>query len=288
MGLEALYFVPHGMQIIPGLENPYTESFRPLHQAMESLKADVSSHSIDLYFLITPHGMGLENRFGIVKNAALRGHIPYLTRSNVDGDRIFQTIECPGNPEYAQKLNDLEVNAGVPCELQQFASQSYPFPLAWGETVPLYYLQSSTAHKIPTVIISLPRSRQKMAQFHKTAQIFGHTLGKLCANSDLRIGIILSGDLSHVHQSSGPYGFHPAGKQCDQLITQWFLSGKDDILIKKILPLADEALVCGLSNLFILQQLKNQIRASDPNQWNPHVLAYEAPTYFGMSVAKFL
>ena len=281
MPLEVIYFIPHGMQIIPNLENPYNEDFRPLHEAMLTLSKDICAQELDYLILVTPHGVALENHFGIVQNSVLRGYLPYLTRSNVDGDKIYQTLEVPGGTQESRSLCLYLKEHGVECSSLIFGAKSFPFPLAWGELVPLYYLETLNNLQIPVILISIPQQRYKINNFLSKMRHFGHQLEEFVKNSSNKFGVVLSGDLSHVHQENGPYGYHSSGKFFDNAICSYFQSQDSTLLNKTIENYADSALSCGLSNMIVLDEL------IDKSRWKNVFLTYAAPTYFGMAVSIF-
>jgi aromatic ring-opening dioxygenase LigB subunit len=289
MPLEVIYFSPHGMQIIPGLENPYNESFRSLHEAMLTLSWDVCTHELDYLILVTPHGLALEKPFGIVQNEWLRGYLPYLTRSNVDGDKIFQTLEVPGGSKESRLLLLFLKDQGVDCTSMIFGAKSFPFPLAWGELVPLYYLETLNNLQIPVILISIPQQRYKMNNFFEKMHHFGSQLGEFMGRSSNKFGLVLSGDLSHVHQDNGPYGYHSHSQIFDDAICSYLKTLSSSVLQKSIENYADTALACGLSNLIVLDELvkMSSFNSNEKIHWNNEFLEYAAPTYFGMAVSMF-
>src|SRR6056297_3605544 len=104
------------MQIIPGLEDPYNESFRPLHTALLALQDDFRSREVDLILVISPHGMSLQNALTISMNNKFRGLLPKLTRSNVDGKEIVDILEFPGDKVFAEKIFSHLRQTGIECK----------------------------------------------------------------------------------------------------------------------------------------------------------------------------
>ncbi|MFV2015987.1 MAG: hypothetical protein ACC656_11190, partial [Candidatus Heimdallarchaeota archaeon] len=66
--INSIYFLPHGMQIIPGMEDPYNSEFEKLHIEMEKIRKTLESDNSALILLITPHGLNLDSNFLIYEN----------------------------------------------------------------------------------------------------------------------------------------------------------------------------------------------------------------------------
>lgn len=52
--LTSIFMAPHGMQIIPGLEEPYAEGFRPLHEALAQARRQLVADEPESMILLTP------------------------------------------------------------------------------------------------------------------------------------------------------------------------------------------------------------------------------------------
>ncbi len=98
----------------------------------------------------------------------------------------------------------------------------------------------------------------------------------------LRVGWVVSGDMSHCLKEDGPYGLHPDGPKFDQAFIE-SLKKKD---IKTILQLDEkypEAGECGLRSFCLLL---GALEASK-TRWTPEILSYEGPFGVGYLVANF-
>ena len=296
MPLEVIYFTPHGLQIIPELEQPYNEDFRPLHDAMMTLSKDIVTKKIDFLILISPHSLSLEDQFGIVLNEKLQGDLPFLTDSNIKstylGEKIFRPLQFKGAPLEARSIRFFLKNEGINISSLIFGVKSFAFPLAWAELLPLYYLETLNCLKIPIIVISIPQSRFKLKNFKPNLQKLARKLTEfmdLCSN---HFGLILSSDLAHVHDIGGPYGFHSNGKLFDDAVCKYFEKLDSLLLHHAIEKYADTAVACGSSNLIILDEIlqnqkTNQNQTIIHSKWQSNMIHYAAPTYFGMAVCKF-
>lgn len=153
---------------------------------------------------------------------------------------------------------------------------SAPHP-DWGFKVPLFFLDFKG--KIEQILVGLESPK---FYFEKGRREYKSRILK----SETKIALIASGDLSHVLEEEGPYGFHPDGPKFDKdLIT--FLKKKN---IKEILKLDEkypEAGECGLRSFCFLLGILEAHSASSGQSWQPEILSYEGPFGVGYLVANF-
>ncbi len=136
------------------------------------------------------------------------------------------------------------------------------FPLDWGTEVPLAFMRA------PRVIVVAP-ARDRPLEEHLR-------LGEAIAGLPGRVALIASADNGHAHDPGGPYGFDPAAAEYDAHLQQILASDTLDFL-----PLAERvepAKADSLWQLVVLQGAMGESARAD-------VLAYAAPTYYGMLVA---
>jgi aromatic ring-opening dioxygenase LigB subunit len=130
-------------------------------------------------------------------------------------------------------------------------------PLDWGTEVPLRYVRA------PRVVVIAP-ARDRPLEEHVR-------LGRLLAG----LTLIASADHGHAHDADGPYGFDPAAAEYDRRFQEL-------VPIGDFRPLADlvgDAKADSLWQLLVLQGATGG-RGGE-------LLAYAAPTYYGMAVAVF-
>lgn len=287
--INSMYFVPHGMQIIPGLDPAAPQEFAHFHQQMLRFKAQIASENPESILLFTPHGYLLENNFVLYNSEILRAYYPFLNRSNVDGTSIDSIMEFRTDRELIDEIwkkfsEKLPRKFGM--DRISLGSENFPIPLGWGASVPLYYCQGET-FKPNIVVISLPRARRNLRDFRISLQAFGDFIFEIVKGSSKRIGVIFSGDLAHTHQNSPNFSFHPSSRTFDDIIISWFRNlSREVALPEKLYPLETSALACGLSTLTILEGILKNIKQNDDNvKISSEILAYSHPTYFGMLLA---
>ena len=92
-----------------------------------------------------------------------------------------------------------------------------------------------------------------------------------------RVALIASADHGHAHNADGPYGFDPAAAEYDALLQEILASERLDFL--PLAALVEAGKADSLWQLLVLQGAVGETARAD-------VLAYAAPTYYGMLVAE--
>ncbi|MHA2170048.1 MAG: DODA-type extradiol aromatic ring-opening family dioxygenase [Candidatus Kariarchaeaceae archaeon] len=271
--------LPHGMQIIPGLEEPYNENFRSLHEAMVTIQHDLLKNSPDIIILISPHAHSLDERYVVYHQAVFQGsYFKVSNESVVYGDHVT-TKTWTGDPSTAKKISEKLLDNGIPTSSLIHGYSEYPLVLAWGESVPLYYIAKENQPKL--VIISIPRTRfEKIQEIQAELMGISNVLVQYAVEAKESVCIVFSGDLSHVHQEQGPYGYHVSCKEFDDLVQAW---AKEPSFKKldRLLYLQSTALACGMAGISILQGMLSKLHMTND------FLSYDVPTYFGMVVTRW-
>jgi aromatic ring-opening dioxygenase LigB subunit len=137
------------------------------------------------------------------------------------------------------------------------------FPLDWGTEVPLEFMRA------PRVVVIAP-ARDRPLEEHLR-------LGEAIAALPGRLALIASADNGHAHDPDGPYGFDPAAAAYDAMLQEILDSDRLDFL--PLAEIVEPAKADSLWQLLVLQGAVGESAQAD-------VLAYAAPTYYGMLVAE--
>ena len=137
------------------------------------------------------------------------------------------------------------------------------FPLDWGTEIPLSFVSA------PRVVVVAP-ARDRPLEEHLQ-------LGEAIAALPGRIALVASADHGHAHDPDGPYGFDPAAAAYDARLQEILASARLDFL--PLAELVEPAKADSLWQLLVLQGALRETADAD-------VLAYAAPTYYGMLVAE--
>jgi len=140
---------------------------------------------------------------------------------------------------------------------------SAEFPPDWGTEVPLAFINA------PRVVVVAP-ARDRPLEEHLR-------LGEAIAALPGRVALIASADNGHAHDPDGPYGFDPAAAAYDAQLQEILDSGRLDFL--PLAELVEPAKADSLWQLAVLHGAVGESARAD-------VLAYAAPTYYGMLVAE--
>jgi aromatic ring-opening dioxygenase LigB subunit len=140
---------------------------------------------------------------------------------------------------------------------------SAEFPLDWGTEVPLDFIRA------PRILVVAP-ARDRPLEEHLR-------LGEATASLPGRVALIASADHGHAHDPEGPYGFDPAAADYDARLQEILASDRLDFL--PLAELVEPAKADSLWQLLVLQGAVGETARAD-------VLAYAAPTYYGMLVAE--
>lgn len=187
-------------------------------------------------------------------NVHVEGHFAAITSSRV-GE--WETDRETAQALLAADLPILGVSYGG-----NDASQAQ-MPLDWGTEVPLEFMRA------PKVVVVAPARDLPFAEHVR--------LGAAIAALPGRVALIASADNGHAHNPDGPYGFHAAAAEYDAKLQEILASAFLDFL--PLAELVEDGKADSLWQLLVLQGAVGESARAD-------VLAYAAPTYYGMLVAE--
>jgi aromatic ring-opening dioxygenase LigB subunit len=230
-----------------------------LRPAMEELGGRFAAAEPDVAVVVTPH------------NVHVDGHYAVIAAGRV-GE--WETDLATAETLLATDLPILGVSYGgnVPGTSE--------FPIDWGTEVPLQFLHA------PQIVVVSP-SRDRPLEEHLR-------LGEAIAALPGRVALIASADHGHTHRADGIYGYDPAAAEYDALLQEIVApgsSGRAPAALPTALPaaarldffplaeLAEPGKADSLWQLVVLQGALGETARAD-------VLAYAAPTYYGMLVAE--
>jgi aromatic ring-opening dioxygenase LigB subunit len=217
-----------------------------LRPAMEELGRRCAAAAPEVAVVVSPHSVHVEGHFAVVTAAK-------VGEWETDRTLAAAVLEAP--------LPILGVSYGGndPAGAE--------FPLDWGTEVPLEFLRP------PRVVVVAP-ARDRPLEEHLQ-------LGQALASNELlrgrRVALVASADNGHAHDPEGPYGFDPAAAEYDARLQEILASERLDFL--PLAELVEPAKADSLWQLLVLQGAVGESARAD-------VLAYAAPTYYGMLVAE--
>jgi aromatic ring-opening dioxygenase LigB subunit len=217
-----------------------------LRAAMEELGRRCAGAAPDVALVVSPHSVHVEGHFAVVTAGR-------VGEWETDAALAAALLEAP--------LPILGVSYGGN------DPETAEFPLDWGTGVPLEFLRP------PRVVVVTPARDRPLEEHVRLGQV-------LASNTLLqgkRVALVASADNGHAHDPDGPYGFDPAAAEYDARLQEILASDRLDFL--PLAELVEPAKADSLWQLLVLQGAVGEAARAD-------VLAYAAPTYYGMLVAE--
>ena len=185
---------------------------------------------------------------------------------HVDGHYAVVTAGRVGEWETDRATAEALLGADLPMLGVSFGGNDPPtaeMPIDWGTEIPLTFMCASKV-----VVVSPARDRPIEEHLR---------LGEAIAALPGRVALIASADHGHTHRADGIYGYHAAAAEYDALLQEIVASDRLDFL--PLAELAEPGKADSLWQLVVLQGAVGETARAD-------VLAYAAPTYYGMLVAE--
>jgi aromatic ring-opening dioxygenase LigB subunit len=217
-----------------------------LRAAMEELGRRFAAAAPDVAVVVSPHSVHVEGHFAVVTAAK-------VGEWETDAELAAALLETP--------LPILGVSYGAN------DPGTAEFPLDWGTEVPLEFLRP------PRVVVVAPARDRPLEEHLRLGQV-------IASNTVLqgkRVALVASADNGHAHDPDGPYGFDSAAAEYDAQLQEILASDRLDFL--SLAELVEPAKADSLWQLLVLQGAVGESARAD-------VLAYGAPTYYGMLVAE--
>ncbi len=252
MSLQIAAISPHPPILIPGVGNEEDlNRIIDTTEAMKRLASEFNKKEIETVIVITPHGEDLGRMFNVYRADCFTYSLPGSLMS-FDGD-------C----DLATKISRLK-------EVKMVESGN----LDHGSAVPLYFLKEEFSDfKIVPISIS---AKSRKLHFN-----LGQKLLQKVEDSNKKIAVIASGDLSHKLTSFAPAGFSKAGKEFDRKLVTYIKKDQVKKIIEMDQGLIDEAGQCGYKSILTL------LGALKKRDYNVNFLSYENPFGVGYPVAIY-
>jgi aromatic ring-opening dioxygenase LigB subunit len=281
----------------------------------------------DVVLLTTPHGIKLDRDYGIYMSSLGSG----TSTIGTDLGKNSSSGSCSGGRWVKKKpynvslnvalapismgeelLTMLEDDSRFPVSGIYSYNDEAPMPLNWGEIIPLLLLpgvrnmgsNSSGFHyhcaSCPKPLIwTFPYRRYDHAPDMVPELLqMGAIIMEWAEARPEKIGMIVSGDLSHTHLASGPYGYSNASGPYDEAIGRW--AGHDDpcdeqseeALLGRARTLQPDAKSCGFTGYVLWHGMMCHHPTEHDNnhgrrRFHSRVFVNRNVTYYGMIAASF-
>jgi aromatic ring-opening dioxygenase LigB subunit len=271
MGIVYACVAPHGSEVIPELAGDKLEAFGETRRGMEDLAEQMKKHNPNTIVIATPHGLRLDHTIGVVTTEYSEGSL------REKGKTVKARFKC--DRQLAQKLLQEARKAWLPVVGANYGTSGGPascMQMDWGTLIPLWFFGARERNK-PRIVIVTPSREIPLTQMVD----FGKTIAEVAEASAKKVAFVASADQGHAHDKKGPYGFHPASKEYDELV----IKAVKENNLKQLLTLdpqfVEDAKPDSLWQMAILFGLLEKISMKG------RFVSYQAPTYFGLLCASF-
>jgi aromatic ring-opening dioxygenase LigB subunit len=262
-GIVFSCLVPHPPIIVPDIGRGEEKKISATSNAMEEMVQLLARHRPDTVIIISPHGNYLNDAMGISTGPSSDGDL------NSWGVRGLK-VHFENDPDLVELIQKEARQNEIP--LQSISKHVYN--LDHGIMVPMYFLHRALkgVPLIPLTFSWLPL---------KTHFEFGKVIKNASEQSNKRVAIIASGDLSHRLIPGAPAGYDLAGKIFDEQLAKSLADMDAKGILNYDQSLIERAGECGLRSIVIM------LGALDGLNVTPDILSYEGPFGVGYMVASF-
>ncbi|NIP32957.1 AmmeMemoRadiSam system protein B [Candidatus Saccharibacteria bacterium] len=254
-------FCPHTPVLVPSVGKENLEKIKKTADSYRILEQRFCSSKPDVAVVISPHGTVYDDTFSI--NLCDK----YIGDFEEFGD--FATrVEFPSDYLLIDRIQRHMRDEKVAVTLDTCEKLDH------GSVVPLFFLTENykNVHVVPISSSGLDL---------KTHFEFGQELKELILDTNKRVAIIASGDLSHALSTEAPAGFSEYGQQFDDKLQELLSNNDVESLVGLNDAMIEGAHECGLSSLIIL------LGMLDGMKYKPEILSYEAPFGVGYLTCNF-
>jgi len=253
---------PHPPICLPSIGGDAISKVEATRTALARLEQDLYTEKPDIIVVISPHG-------GVFKDVfTINGHTNFMADFSEFGDMVTKR-DWAGATNFASMFYNHNSANSVPMQLIAESKLDH------GASIPLMFL---TDH-LPNIKV-MPVGYSELASIDHLN--FGESLKEMIMESDARVAVIASGDLSHTLTTDAPAGFNSAGAEFDKTIIQ-LLETRNTVGVTQINPeLIKNASECGYRSILILLGVLKNINYTFQNY------SYEAPFGVGYLTGNFV
>lgn len=261
MSLVFAAISPHPPIMLPTIGKENIEKVEKSIKSLKELNQKLIEAQPETIIIISPHGEFFTDSFNINTNAEYQADFEQF------GDFATKFSYKP-DLEFINRFKE-QVETTIPVVLTQHQNLDH------GSSVPLYYLTEGLKE------IKIVPINYCMLNFQKHIE-FGQELKEAIFNTEKKIAVIASGDLSHRLSMDAPAGFSKRGKEFDKKLIKLLKEKKVDNILNIDPKLIEEAGECGLRSFLIMLGIVQNMN------YEFEVLSYEAPFGVGYLVGEFL
>ncbi|RQD77464.1 MAG: AmmeMemoRadiSam system protein A [Candidatus Syntrophonatronum acetioxidans] len=261
---------PHPPLIIPEIGRGEIKKVEKTVEAMKTLAKEVKEAEPETIVIITPHGPVFKNAVSFLGGAKLKGD---MSRFGVPQVEMEVTNDEGLMTSILAEVRKMNLPAFI---MDEEESKKYDASqeLDHGSLVPIYYLKEAGANTLYIIITIGLLSHADLFSLGKAIQ-------KATFDRKRKVAVIASGDLSHCLIPGAPAGYHEAGKEFDQKLTNLIKEYRVEEIMNLDKGLVNNAAECGLKPIIMC------LGSLDGYKVQPEISSYEGPFGVGYLVALF-
>lgn len=262
---------PHPPIAVPEVGKKESGRVKGTQKAITEVGKTLAALKPDVLIAISPHAPVFRDSIAINQIPLLRGNLGQFGAAEVE-------FELSNDLELAASIIDKAREMNVPADALDTSvlleSRTREI-LDHGIMVPYYFFREAGVDcpVIPISISFLPLDKM---------YIFGAAMAAAIKESEKKVAVLASGDLSHRLLHTAPAGYHPDGKVFDESIQQAIRTMDPSVLLDLSEELIERAGQCGLRPLLML------MGALDGYSVRSTIHFYEGPFGVGYLTAEFL
>ncbi|OGH91769.1 MAG: AmmeMemoRadiSam system protein B [Candidatus Magasanikbacteria bacterium RIFOXYD2_FULL_39_9] len=262
MSLVFAGITPHPPLLIPSIGQGSIKKLEKTKLALEQMEKDLYTAHPEILIIISPHGHSFKDAFTLNINP------DYQTDLRAFGD-LATKVKFHGDTSLSTSIREAASKEHIPTTMISEPNLDH------GASVPLVYL---TPHLKNLKIIPIGFCDLDF----KTHLNFGAMIKEKIADTNKRVAVIASGDLSHALITDAPAGYSAAGPEFDNKIQELLASHNLAGMLQLDKTLVTDAAECGFRSFLILMGVLQGVRATYKSY------AYESPFGVGYLTANFV
>lgn len=252
---------PHPPLAIPTIGKDAIKKVVKTTNALEQLEQDLYLTHPEILIIISPHSSYFSDAF------TLNISPEYETDLREFGD-LATKLKFKGEMNLSSLIRESSKDQNFPTAVISERNLDH------GSAVPLYYL----AKHLPNIPI-IPMGFCDLDW--KTHLDFGYMLKERIMETNKRVAVIASGDLSHALITDAPAGYSPAGPEFDKKIQELLSTNNIVGMLQLDKKFVNDAAECGFRSFLILMGILQGVNHSYKSY------SYEGPFGVGYLTANF-
>lgn len=262
MSLVYAAITPHPPLLIPSIGKDILKKLDKTKIALEKMEEELYLSKPDILIIISSHGAYFHDAF--IMNVCPEFH----TDLKEFGD-LTTKLNFKGEMNLSAAIREKTKEEKIPTTMLSEPTLDH------GCAIPLFYL---TQH-LPDIKL-IPISFCGLDW--KSHLDFGHLIKETILNTNKRVAVIASGDLSHALTTNSPAGYHVSGSKFDEKIQELLAHKNVSGMLQLEAEFVKNSSECGFRTFLILMGILQNIN------YTYHQHSYEAPFGVGYLTANFV